>query len=59
MTTMETFVDAGDKPSVEQPEHLQKHYSDDELQAVIDPLLLEWDLNRDGLIEYSEFKDRF
>lgn len=56
---MEIFVDAGDKPSVEQPEHLQKYYSDDELQAVIDPLLLEWDLNRDGLIEYTEFKERF
>lgn len=49
----------GDKPAPEQPEHLQKYYSDDELVSMIDPLLVEWDLNRDGYIEYSEFMEHF
>lgn len=49
----------GDKPAPEQPEHLQKFYNDDEIIAMIDPLLAEWDLNRDGYIEYSEFMEHF
>lgn len=46
----------GDKTTPDPTEW--QSYDDETLIGMIDPLIVEWDINRDGFIDYTEFMER-
>lgn len=51
-TPQRNIDDDDDLPKIE-----KGHYTDDELEETIDYLLKSMDLNQDGFIEYSEYRN--
>lgn len=52
------FIIKGEKPSSPEPSEDPQGYDDQQFVAMIDPLLIEWDVNKDGFIDYTEFVER-